>query len=244
MAMHHVGQKQLKVIDNACRNLGATTQAVDNPKNTDVYRLLAPDLDEGLKIALMPYDSLFRNGSLPWGNVPCSDIQDYMDELEDAWDDLFSTLTRRLADKTTLDHARTSHKQVHEIFKNVSTALPGTHVPTHDKSKIEKLRSDLSTISKELCTSDVTASQRRRKHPSRKCGRRGPQTEKMKSQMKSFKQFLTANGYDGNEKCVRSFAARCWHSHKDWIKASKAQGQKKGYASAASLANAYLKAKL
>ena len=97
MAMHHVGQKQLKVIDNACRNLGATTQAVDNPKNTDVYRLLAPDLDEGLKIALMPYDSLFRNGSLPWGNVPCSDIQDYMDELEDAWDDLFSTLTRRLS---------------------------------------------------------------------------------------------------------------------------------------------------
>ena len=244
MSFIYMGQKQLQAIDYAMQCLEGVTARIKNQEESDVYRLVRPDFDEGLQVALMPYESLFRNGALPWGDISTSTIQDYFDDLNDGWEELFSTLARRLADKTTLDHARTSHKQVHEIFKNVSTALPGTHVPTHDKSKIEKLRSDLSTLSKELCTSDITASQRRRKHPSRKCGRRGPQTEKMKSQMKSFKQFLTANGYDGNEKCVRSFAARCWHSHKDWIKASKAQGQKKGYASAASLANAYLKAKL
>jgi len=243
MAFIHIGQTQLQAIVNAMHCIDGVTAKIKNHEESDVYRLIRPDFDEGLQVALMPYESLFRNGALPWGDISTSTIQDYFDDLNDAWNNLFSALTRRVADKTTLDLARTKQATVHSIFKDISLSPSGSHVPKSKKCELEELPSTLSELSKVLCSSDCVSYKHRKPRTRRLCGLKGPQTEKMKSQLKAFKQFLTTNKYDGNEKCVRSFAARCWHSHKDWIKASKAQGQNKGYSSPATLANAYLKSK-
>ena len=159
MAFIHIGQIQLQAIDKAIQCLDGVTARIKNRDESDVYRLVRPDFDEGLQVALMPYESLFRNGSLPWGDVSTSAIQDYLDDLNDAWGNLFSALTRRVADKTSLDLARTKQEAVHSIFKDISKAPSGYHVPKRKPSELEGLRSALSDLSTLLCSSDCVSRQ-------------------------------------------------------------------------------------
>ena len=239
----HVGKIQIQAIDNAIQCLEGVTAKITNREESDVYRLVRPDFDEGLQVALIPYDSLFGNGALPWGDVPTATVQDSIDDLNGAWEDLFSAITKRVADKTALDLARTRQEVVHGIFKNISTASPGSHVPQCKKCEIEGLRSTLSDLSSILCSSDCISGKHKKPRTRALCGRKGPQTKKMKLQLKTFKTFLRSKHYDGIEKRIRGLALQCWKKNPGWEKAKSAKGQNKGYSSSATLANAYLKSK-
>ena len=71
-------------------------------------------------------------------------------------------------------------------------------------------------------------------------GGKGPRTEFMKNQLRTFVRFLAASSYDGSLRKINSFAAQCWAKNKDkWSKAATASGQNKGYSSAKVLADAY-----
>jgi len=74
-------------------------------------------------------------------------------------------------------------------------------------------------------------------------GGKGPKTEYMKQQQRTFGRFLAAQRYDGDESRLYALANQCWLANKrKWDKAKVSDGQKKGYSSVKVLADAYKKA--
>ena len=254
MSFIHIGQKQLQAIDCAIQCLEGVTAKIRNQEESDVYRLVRPDFDEGLRIALMPYDSLLRTGALPWGDIPKSKIQDSFDDLNDAWEDLFSALTRRLADKTVLDLTRTKQECVHGIFEELAKAPPGTHIPQSKKIELDALCSAMSDISKTLCASDCVSRQETennktkiKRHNGRLgSGLKGSRTERMVEQLAEFKEWLRDNPV--NERiATRTVGARAstyWRLHeKTFAKDATRAGEKRGFSSPKTLASAYRNSK-
>ena len=73
-------------------------------------------------------------------------------------------------------------------------------------------------------------------------GGKGPKTEFMKKQLKSFGRFLVNMRYKGDESRLYALATQCWNTNKaKWDKAKIAEGQNKGYSSSKVLADAYKK---
>ena len=81
---------------------------------------------------------------------------------------------------------------------------------------------------------------RKPKRSKRAVGGKGPQTEFMKRQLRTFRAFLKSEKYDGNLSKINQFAQRCWRKNKTtWDRAANATGQNKGYSSYKALANSY-----
>ena len=151
-------------------------------------------------------------------------------------------------------------RQTEEAFVNLIKGLSGCDpniTPAEYSLRIDKFVCDLKGLFRDLGRAVVkleyeitskkiledTAS-KSRKSPRRRLttGGKGPRTEFMKAQLKTFIRFLRTSSYDGNLKKVNSLAAQCWAQNKErWDKAAKASGQNKGSSSAKVLADAYKK---
>lgn len=85
-------------------------------------------------------------------------------------------------------------------------------------------------------------SNRKPNRPKRGIGGKGPKTEFMKRQLSTFKRFLSAANYDGDESRLYSLANQCWLKNTTkWEKAKCATGQNKGYSCPKVLADAHKK---
>jgi hypothetical protein len=147
-------------------------------------------------------------------------------------------------------------RQTEEAFTNLIKGLSGCdpNITTEEYHKrIDKFIRDLKGLFRNLGSSIVkyefTLSERAKSENEKRAtstrskrgvGGKGPKTEFMKGQFKTFERFLTASRYDGEMKKLNSLAAQCWFKNKaKWDAAAKATGQNKGYSSAIVLANAY-----
>ncbi len=257
------GKVQLQLINIAADKIEHICLQIKNHDVTDIYGLISPDEDDGLKIAIGPYENIFRNGALPWGKVENDMAEEAINELKSQWANLFSAIAERLSDKACLKEAREAHNKVHEIFCDISFAPPGTMTGTADKKAFDVFRDTLVALSDELCsnlsrngrpaivTVDSLTSQAaaqlinafnnsKKRKPRSKSSLRGPKTKVMERQLNVFSAFLASRRYDGNESRLPALAIQCWNENrKRWDKYKSAKGSQKGYSCPKVLADAY-----
>ena len=149
-------------------------------------------------------------------------------------------------------------RQTEEAFTNLIKGLSGCdpNISTGEYSlRIDKFVCDLKGLFRDLGHAVVKleytiGTKKNSKASTAKCaksprsrtavGGKGPRTQFMKNQLRTFVRFLAASSYDGSLRKINSFAAQCWVKNKDkWSKATTASGQNKGYSSAKVLADAY-----
>ena len=105
------------------------------------------------------------------------------------------------------------------------------------EEKLDMLNVNVNKIGETIATPPAPAKPRKRK---RGIGGKGPQTERMKRQLRQFANFLMKNGYDGDMSKLRSSARRFWLANTASMdKAASSKGQEKGYSNYRVLADSY-----
>ncbi len=154
--------------------------------------------------------------------------------------------------RRALRHAVQDAMNVEDRFTNFTTGISGASpniAPDEYCHRLDLFVRDIKDAFAEInkAISDIRhesgAAKRGRPRSQKGHCRKGKLTARMQSQLRTFKTFLVQHGYKGEEKKVRAFAAQCWKCNPAWKNACRNKGQNKGYASPATLANAFLNTK-
>ena len=140
---------QSQLLDIAIVSITSASEVLRNKTNRNAYRRLNIERNDGLADAIAFYETILGNVSMHWDKGE-GHVQIILDDLDDAWDDLFNVVGDTLINHELLETARNALEHLHEHLEAKLKSPIGTNPDSRAKSAIRAFMVAMSNMHEEL----------------------------------------------------------------------------------------------
>lgn len=136
---------QFQLLNTALLAISSAAIALRDKDNRNAYRRLDVEKEDGLVDAIAFYETILSNVLMHWGEGK-DNAQIVIDDLDDAWEELFNVVGGRLINHEPLETARNTLAYLHERLEVKLKSPIGTALDDGANSAIRAFMASLSNL--------------------------------------------------------------------------------------------------
>lgn len=168
-----IGKDIVGFLKDAAECVDAVCAEIHNAGNRNAYTLLEPTNYDGIGLAVQTYECMFSHRAVPIKGYE-SEIAGQVEELEEAWAELFDAVGQRLKSHRGLAGVRSCHKAVVSHLAAFFRLPRGTSPDPAATSAIGDFKNGLTALSEEVRDAPVAKVKNRK--PKKQTAKRVPGT--------------------------------------------------------------------
>ena len=169
-----IGNEIVGFLKDAVECVDSVCAEMRNVGNRNAYTLLEPANYDGVGLAVQTYECMLSHRAVPIKGYE-TEIAEQVEELEEAWDELFDAAGQRLKSHHGLSDVRTRHKAVITHLAAFFKRKKGTAPDPSAASAVSDFKDVLSALSEEVRDAPVAETKKDRK-PKKQTAKRVPGT--------------------------------------------------------------------
>ena len=169
-----IGNEIVGFLKNAVECVDSVCAEMRNVGNRNAYTLLEPANYDGVGLAVQTYECMLSHRAVPIKGYE-TEIAEQVEELEEAWAELFDAAGQRLKSHHGLSDVRTRHKAVITHLAAFFKRKKGTAPDPSAASAVSDFKDVLSALSEEVRDAPVAETKKDRK-PKKQTAKRVPGT--------------------------------------------------------------------
>ena len=157
-----IGKDIVAFLKNAAECVDSVCADMRNFTDRNAYTLLEPSNEDGVWLAVLTYETIFSHLSTPTKGFT-AEIEEYVEVLEESWNELFNAVGQRLKIHRKLSDVRSCHKSIISQLTAFLKLPKGTKPDPSATAAVADFKNGLLALSEEVRDAPIAQAKKDRK---------------------------------------------------------------------------------